>query len=444
MSVVECGFKTNEEIALCVGAIRDFIDVAYPWIQTVLGISGIGTLALVSILVWMLQRLRKDVESRQDDLTGLQNDLVEAKSQRDDARSRARSAETMIQMLNEQLKVATGPINDALSTANEQAARLAGLINAGLEASSGEGAAFWSRAPGVRADGYQTGIRDSKPILLFANQKGGVGKTTLSANLAAAFADRGERVLVVDLDYQGSLTSLMLAQAKVQGEPPSTVDLLHADSLPEHWPKIAIRPVSDKLHYISCWYTFERLERNLEYRWILENTEDDVRFRLARALLSSDIQDHYDRVIIDAPPRMTTGFLNGFCSATHLFVPTVVDNVSAVAVGTFARQFRELRSVLNPQIEFAGIVGTMTTLLNGNGPFTLPKNAEPAASRAEGGVQKMLNSNTNYFIRAAVMARTPKVSYSAEEGIAYLQAPETRPMFDTLADQVTIRAPLRG
>jgi chromosome partitioning protein len=342
------------------------------------------------------------------------------------------------------LRNATGPISEALESANQQVLKLRDLLNRGLAASAGDGAAFWSRVPSSRPESYQTAIRDSIPILLFANQKGGVGKTTLSANLAAVFADRGEKVLVVDLDYQGSLTSLMRAQANAQGEAPSTVDLLLSDSLPLHWPQIAIKHVSENLHYISCWYTFEKLERNLEYRWVLDDTEDDIRFRLARALLSAEVQRNYDRVIVDAPPRMTTGFLNGFCSATHLFVPTVVDHVSAIAVGTFAGRFRELRSALNPQIEFAGIVGTMTTLRSASGPFDLPNAATAAAADAERYVRKYLNSNASYFIREAVMARTPKVSYSAEEGIAYLQAQETRPMFKALADQIAIRAPLRN
>lgn len=441
---VACGIETNQQIAECVGALRDFVEAAYPWFQLILSVAGIGTLALVSVLVWMLQRLRQDVESWQNDLSNLQNDLIEAKSTREDALSRLRSADKMVDVLNDQLKASTGPLNEALATANAQASRLARLVNAGLEAASGDSAEFWSRPPGVRADNYQTAIRDSKPILLFANQKGGVGKTTLSANMAAAFATRGERVLVVDLDYQGSLTSLMRAEANAQaGDTPSTVDLLFRDTLIEHWEKIVISSVSENLHYISCWYPFEKLERNLEYRWILEDTEDDIRFRLSRALLTPSIQGKYDRVIIDAPPRMTTGFLNGFCAATHLFVPTVVDHVSAVAVGTFAARFRELRTIINPRIEFAGIVGTMTTLTNASGPFSLPNGAVPASVSAENAVRKVLSSSSEFFIRAAVMARTPKVSYSAEEGIAYLQAPETRPMFNALADQIAVRAPLR-
>lgn len=444
MLIFECGWKTNQEIAVCLGAVRDFIEVSYPWIQLVLGVSGVGTLALVSMLVWMLKRLKKDVESRQGELGILHGDLITARAERDDAQSRARSADRTVEILNEQLRGSTGPLSEALAAANDQVSRLSSLVRGGIEASSGDGAAFWSRIPGVRPDNYPTAIRDSKPILLFANQKGGVGKTTLSANLAGAFSDRGEKVLVVDLDYQGSLTSLMRAQANAQGEPPSTVDLLFADSLPAHWPQIAVKHVSDTLHYISCWYTFEKLERNLEYRWVLNDTEDDIRFRLSRALLSPDIQNSYDRIIVDAPPRVTTGFLNGFCSATHLFVPTVVDNVSAIAVGTFAGRFRELRSALNPQIEFAGIVGTMTTLRSAKGPFDLPSGAVAAAADAERYVRKALNSNASYFMREAVMARTPKVSYSTEDGIAYLQAEETRPMFNALADQIAIRAPLRG
>lgn len=441
---VSCGLNTNAEITRCVETARDYFNTAQPWFEAFLGAFGLGTVAVIGVLVWMLKWLRKDVESRRGDLTNLQSDIIQAKAERDDALSRARSADKMVDVLSEQLKLATGPLNEALSAANDQATRFANIVKAGIEASLGEGAVFWSRTPVTRPENYQTAIRDSKPILLFANQKGGVGKTTLSANLAAAFADRGERVLVVDLDYQGSLTSLMLAQANVQGEPPSSVDLLLADSLTEHWPQLAIQSVSNNLHYVSCWYTFEKLERNLEYRWILNDTADDIRFRLSRALLSPNVQRSYDRIIIDAPPRMTTGFLNGFCCATHLFVPTVVDNVSAIAVGTFAGRFRELRSALNPQIEFAGIVGTMTTLRSANGPFDLPNGALPAALAAERYVRNSLNSNADYFIRAAVMARTPKVSYSAEEGIAYLQASETRPMFNALADQIAIRAPLRG
>jgi hypothetical protein len=95
-------------------------------------------------------------------------------------------------------------------------------------------------------------------------------------------------------------------------------------------------------------------------------------------------------------------------------------------------------------LEFAGIIGTMTTLTNANGPFTLPRSAAPAAQSTERRVRRALNSNYEFFVRGAVMGRTTKVSYSAEDGIAYLQAPETRPMFNAIAAEVALRAPLRN
>lgn len=50
-----------------------------------------------------------------------------------------------------------------------------------------------------------------KPIIMVANLKGGVGKTTLTANLAAFFSERGKRVLLIDCDYQGSLSNMLLS-----------------------------------------------------------------------------------------------------------------------------------------------------------------------------------------------------------------------------------------
>lgn len=314
-------------------------------------------------------------------------------------------------------------------------------------ASQGDAAEFWSRPPGPRLQDYEINLRKSIPICLFANQKGGVGKTTLSANLAAAFANQGERVLLIDLDYQGSLTILMLAQAGLEltADFPSMVDLLHTKTLNDLWTKMAVSAVPlpkldaahlPKLDYVSCWYSFEKLERNLEYSWVLDWREDDMRYRLARALLSKDVQNLYDRVIIDAPPRITSGFLNGVCASTHLFVPTVIDRVGAIAVGTFARQVHELQ-VLNPVLKFAGIIGTMTSTLH------ITQAAMMSANAAENAARAVFNTHDDYFMRETLMKYVPRVSNATEKGLAYFQEPETRPMFDAIAKEIKRRAPLR-
>jgi cellulose biosynthesis protein BcsQ len=318
-------------------------------------------------------------------------------------------------------------------------ARLQSKLGLVRSASQGDGAEFWSRDP--EAKGWTKYVQDLSsgiPVLLFAIQKGGVGKTTLVTNIAACFAERGERVLVIDLDYQGSATSLMLAQAKERPEEfPSMVDLLHADALNPLWHGTAIKEAHPNLDYISCWYPFEKLERNMEYLWALGDTGDDVRYRLARAILSNYVQTTYARVFIDAPPRMTAGFMNGFCASTHLFVPMVVDRVSAIAVSTFARQYRELVPRVNPVLKFAGIIGTMTSVDH------LTQKAAPAATDAEASVRRILGASDDYLFRNAVMQHMPRIAYSTDAGIPYLQETATRPMFEAIADEIAGRAPLR-
>lgn len=157
-------------------------------------------------------------------------------------------------------------------------------------------------------------------------------------------------------------------------------------------------------------------------------------YRLARALLSDHVRETYKLVIIDAPPRMTLGFINGLCASTHLFVPTLLDAPSGNAVGRFAQQFSHLAPVANPFLEFAGIIGTMTN----TGP-ALPKIDKEAADSAENGAREKLGEKYSHralFIREAVMRRNPDLGRAAAGGMAYFQQPATQPMFRQLATAV--------
>src|SRR5262245_54712279 len=162
-------------------------------------------------------------------------------------------------------------------------------------------AAFWSREPqrDKRLGDYETRLGNSIPILLMAAQKGGVGKSSLATGLAACFADSGERVLAVDMDYQGTMSAQMILHAGLRlGADQSRVDQLLQDQLPLHWQN-AIHHVDGNLHFLPAFYTLEALERREEYRWVMDETHDDVRYRLARALLSDYVKDTYKLVIID-------------------------------------------------------------------------------------------------------------------------------------------------
>jgi cellulose biosynthesis protein BcsQ len=248
----------------------------------------------------------------------------------------------------------------------------------------------------------------------------------------------------VDIDYQGSHSSLVQLQLREGAKvPESLIDYLFEDTLDPNWFKLAVRPVKDTICYIPAFYSFELIERKFEYRWALGCTPDDVRYRLARALLSPALQTNFDRILIDAPPRFTLGFVNGFCAATHLYIPTVVDQLSATAVASFARQFRELKAALNPRIQWAGIIGTLT-FRNPQNPLSLTQRGESVADAAERAAQGLLDTKEPLFIRKPVIVRDAGLATATEEGIAYLNDSDVRTMFDELATEIEKKAPRKN
>jgi chromosome partitioning protein len=92
-----------------------------------------------------------------------------------------------------------------------------------------------------------------------------------------------------------------------------------------------------------------------------------VRYLLAEALLDPHVQASFDLVIIDAPPRLTTGHVQAMCASTHVLIPTIIDNLSGDAVARYVDQIAthklgpegDARSVVCPHIAPLGVVGTM-------------------------------------------------------------------------------------
>jgi cellulose biosynthesis protein BcsQ len=247
---------------------------------------------------------------------------------------------------------------------------------------------LWLRNPVIKPDRYDPKLQASIPIILLANLKGGVGKTTIAANLASYFERRkGERVLAIDLDHQGSLSSMLLPEEAQRTQ--RTADAVK--SLIGGGPnidtglfaqRIKIRHSRNDSRLIECDDAFGNFETRLLLEWLIGDRKDDIRYNLARVLLSPDIQQNFDRVIIDAPPRMTTGLVNALCTSTHLVVPFVLDILSAERVGLFLRTLRRMRGQLFPHLELAGVVGT----LKGDGTERLRDTERKAIAEAERGV----------------------------------------------------------
>src|SRR3972149_10867588 len=86
---------------------------------------------------------------------------------------------------------------------------------------------------------------------------------------------------------------------------------------------------------IPAYYDLAQVETRLLVRWLLRADGFDLRYVLADLLLSPEVQAAFDRIIIDAPPRLSTAAIQALCASTHLLIPTILDQMSGDAVGTF-------------------------------------------------------------------------------------------------------------
>jgi cellulose biosynthesis protein BcsQ len=439
--------------------LNNWIQPVQPVLSFLASIFGLGTFAYIGLLHWLVKGLRKQLKAWKARVETAERTARLAHEARtafemlaQDRASQIQGLQVHARKLEERFRLSDDEATKQLGELSERVAILQGKIGMALRVTAYEDIVeinkvmnFWSRSAQLQQM-YTQGLANSIPIMLFGNQKGGVGKTMTSVNLAACFAQRGERVLLIDLDYQGSSSAMCRlegAKGQVASVSPrhSRVNYLFESPLNDKWADLAIKPVTTNLDFVEAYYFFEILERGLEYRWCLGECSDDVRYRLATALLSGVIRERaYDRIILDAPPRFTLGFVNGFCAATHLFVPTLTDQVSMDAVEFFARQFARLRPALNPGLNLSGVVGTVS---DGNQQYTLPLTLRPLADGIDATLSDILGQQRAWFLRNSVIAQLRPIAVSVESGIPYINRESIRPMYQRLAEVIEGLAPRR-
>jgi len=201
-------------------------------------------------------------------------------------------------------------------------------------------------------------------IIALTNLKGGVGKTTLAANLGALLAENF-RVLVVDLDYQGSLTSLCLPPQQIEeirrrGE---FVDRLF--QTPEVDFDAFARcchaaPERPQLRVIAADESLADVENRAMAAWLLHPERRDVRHVLRSYLHAPAVAEHFDYVLLDCPPRLTTACINALAAADFVLIPVIPDQTSAEAVPRQLRALKNLQPVLCPRLTVLGLVANRT------------------------------------------------------------------------------------
>jgi chromosome partitioning protein len=179
-------------------------------------------------------------------------------------------------------------------------------------------------------------------VISFANQKGGVAKTTTTLNLAVAFAESGHRVLCVDLDPQGNLTMS-------QGIDPDKVETSMYDVLVHHIP---IREVIQQREIDIAVASID-----LAGAEIAMSTQIGRERSLEKAL--AEVANDYDFVCIDTPPSLGLLTVNALTASDKVIVPVQCEYLSMRGLMQLQGTLDMIRENLNPRIQIEGILPTM-------------------------------------------------------------------------------------
>ena len=182
-------------------------------------------------------------------------------------------------------------------------------------------------------------------IFCIANQKGGVGKTTTTVNLAAGLARVGKRVLVVDLDPQGNATM-------GSGIDKRKLDLSVYDVVLGNASVAEACQRSEKGGYDVVGANRELSGAEIELV-SLERRERRVRDALAAS------EEKYDFVLIDCPPSLSLLTLNGLCSAHGVIVPMQCEYFALEGLSDLVNTIRQVHANLNPELEIIGLLRVM-------------------------------------------------------------------------------------
>ncbi|MDT5095627.1 MAG: chromosome partitioning protein [Mycobacterium sp.] len=181
-------------------------------------------------------------------------------------------------------------------------------------------------------------------VLVVANQKGGVAKTTTVASLGAAMVEKGKRVLLVDLDPQGCLTFSL-------GHDPDKLPMsVHDVLLGDVEPASALVDTDEGMTLMPANIDLAGAEAMLLMRAGRE-------YALRRAL--AKVRDEFDVVIIDCPPSLGVLTLNGLTAADDVIVPLQCETLAHRGVGQFLRTVNDVQQITNPSLTLLGALPTL-------------------------------------------------------------------------------------
>ena len=182
-------------------------------------------------------------------------------------------------------------------------------------------------------------------ILAVANQKGGVGKTTTSVNLAASLAATKRKVLLIDADPQGNATTGSGIDKRALKQ--SVYDILLGDK--------TAREVL--LHSKNAGYDLIPANQELAGAEVELVNLTNRETRLKHAL--HELGDEYDFILIDCPPALNLLTINALCAADAVVIPLQCEYYALEGLSDLVQTVKRIRASLNPRLEIEGLLRTM-------------------------------------------------------------------------------------
>ncbi len=187
-------------------------------------------------------------------------------------------------------------------------------------------------------------------ILAVTNQKGGVGKTTTSVNLAASLVETGKRVLLIDLDAQGNATMGSGIDKHDVARSGYEVLMDHAE----------VRDVTT--HAPAAGYDLLPANSDLIAAEVELLDKDNGERRLRSAL--TYVQNDYDLVIIDCPPSLSMLTINALAAAHGVLIPIQCEYYALEGLSALLDTVEKVRDTINPELEIEGLLRTMYDVRN--------------------------------------------------------------------------------